>query len=192
MMVREVDMKKLSRLVAAVALLLTSGALADDRDDRDDRREPDLIFEEIVKVDIVNGVPTPQFGFAQERGPESDVGDILFFSANISGEDKRGRPITGTMHGQCAATGVESRVPAACGRLNPDGTCAYFDPRSPLFVCTQVLRIVDPEKGREGFSTLTLQGGRSKPAAIRPGRTRRPSGSPSPAEPVATARRVAR
>lgn len=148
-------MRQLSRFVVVFALVSAGLARADDRDGQ---REPDYVFEEIVRVDVVNGVPTPQFGFAQQRGPESDVGDTLFFTANINGEDKRGRPITGTMHGTCAATGVEARDPPACGRRNPDGTCQFFDPRSPLFVCTQVLKIVDPDKGREGFSTLTLQG----------------------------------
>lgn len=115
-------------------------------------------FSETVQVKMIGGVPRPQFALTDNQPALTSVGDTLAFSAELVGVDRRGNPVTGTMHGACTAAGVEERNVPACVARKPDGTCALTDPLAPLFVCQQVLRLDDPGRGVDGVSQLTIQG----------------------------------
>lgn len=148
------------------ALFITTGVSAwsagqaTPAGDRSDNREKGWTykFTETVQVKVIGGVPRPQFAMTDNPPSLTSVGDGLAFSADLSGVDRRGEPVTGTMHGSCIATGVEERTVPACVRRNPDGSCARTDPLSPLFLCHQVLRLNDPERGIDGISQLTIHG----------------------------------
>lgn len=119
----------------------------------------DYKLTEVVQFKVINGVSRPQFALVYRNPPNTSVGDQLSFTADVTGVNKRGDAASGTMHGSCIATGVEQRAVPTCPRPNPDGTCAGpLDPLSPLFLCQQVFRLNDPQRGIGGISQLTIQG----------------------------------
>lgn len=115
-------------------------------------------FSETVQVRVFDGVAEPQFKLIDEAPSGFSIGDMTIFTSNLSGQDTYGNPVTGTMHGRCTATGTEERNPPICALQDPDGSCKFEESRSPLFICEQVLRLNDPERGIDGISQLTLGG----------------------------------
>lgn len=141
-----------SVVIVAVAAFANSAGAHPPRAPR-----PDFTYTETVRRVFVNGRLVPMFAIVDTGIPNTTPGDTLNFTADVVGEDRQGRLLTGELFGTCTAAGFEPRSSPACNPGQNPATCVP-DPNAPLYICTNVLALDDNEDGNNGISTLVTQG----------------------------------